>query len=236
MPSLNLTHAEFRRTQTEALIAIEPKFWTVYQKWGVPEFSQKLFKTADQAPNTNNLTVNNPTDQPQDQGFIAILRILIGQQLSVTVAEKIWQGLVNAKLTDPQKLIQTSDETLRKQGLSWQKIRYIRALIAENIDFQQLDQLDDHSIIARLTQVTGIGQWSAQMYLLFALARPDILAVDDLAIRVSMMDLFNLSERPKPKELNTLSQVWSPYRSVASLLLWEHYKTVKQVAQFKTLG
>jgi len=79
-----------------------------------------------------------------------------------------------------------------------------------------------------LTAVTGIGRWTAEMYLLFSLGRVDILAVDDLAIKVGAMDLLGLDDRPTPKQLRLLSEPWSPYRSAASLLLWSHYGWLKK--------
>ena len=148
---------------------------------------------------------------------------MVGQQLSVAAAASIWPRLVETNLTTPQAIHQATDETLRAQGLSKQKTRYVRSLIEHDIDFVALQSMPDEEVIKTLTAVTGIGRWTAEMYLLFSLKRADVLAVDDLAIKVAAMDLLSLAERPTPKQLKHLTQDWSPHRSAASLLLWSYY-------------
>ncbi|MGI9339834.1 MAG: DNA-3-methyladenine glycosylase family protein, partial [Psychrobacter sp.] len=142
-------------------------------------------------------------------------------------ASSIWQRLVDANLITPKTLIQADDDDLRAQGLSRQKIRYVRSLVDHDIDYQALTTMSDGEVIATLTAVTGIGRWTAEMYLLFSLGRADILAVDDLAIRVAAMVLLELPERPTPKQLKVATQSWSPYLSAASLLLWAYYGGLK---------
>ena len=155
------------------------------------------------------------------------MRAMVGQQLSVAAATSIWNKLEAASLTSPDAIIHVEDETLRQQGLSRQKIRYLRSLVEHDIDFEALQHLPDTEVIKNLTAVTGIGNWTAEMYLLFSLGRADVLAVDDLAIKVGAMDLLQLKARPTPKQLKTLTEDWSPYRSAASLLLWSHYGWLK---------
>lgn len=99
----------------------------------------------------------------------------------------------------------------------------MRSLIEHDIDFDALLTMGDAEVIATLTAVTGIGRWTAEMYLLFSLGRADVLAVDDLAIKAAAMQLLDLAERPTPKQLQRATESWSPYRSAASLLLWAHY-------------
>lgn len=186
-------------THISALIAIEPKFAPVYEQVGVPSLRHNA------------------------GGFEQLMRAVVGQQLSVAAAASIWQRLVDADLTTPLMIQKAENETLRAQGLSKQKTRYVRSLVAHDIDFAALETMPNEAVIKTLTAVTGIGRWTAEMYLLFSLKRDDVLAVDDLAIKVAAMTLLDLPERPTPKQLNILTQDWSPHRSAASLLLWSYY-------------
>lgn len=185
--------------QIDALLVIEPRFAPVYEQVGLPDLRHNA------------------------GGFDQLMRAIVGQQLSVASASSIWQRLVDAELTTPKKVSKAADETLRAQGLSKQKIRYSRSLAAHDIDFVALATLSDEEVIKILTSVTGIGRWTAEMYLLFSLKRADILAVDDLAIKAAAMDLLGLEKRPSAKQLKDLTDSWSPHRSAASLLLWSHY-------------
>lgn len=191
------------KTHIQALIELEPRFAPVYEQVGVPSLRRN------------------------EGGFAALLRAIVGQQLSVAAASSIWQRLVDANLITPKTLIQADDDDLRAQGLSRQKIRYVRSLVDHDIDYQALTTMSDGEVIDTLTAVTGIGRWTAEMYLLFSLGRADILAVDDLAIRVAAMVLLELPERPTPKQLKVATQSWSPYLSAASLLLWAYYGGLK---------
>jgi DNA-3-methyladenine glycosylase II len=191
------------KTHIQALIELEPRFAPVYEQVGVPSLRRN------------------------EGGFAALLRAIVGQQLSVAAASSIWQRLVDADLITPKTLIQADDDDLRAQGLSRQKIRSVRSLVDHDIDYQALTTMSDGEVIATLTAVTGIGRWTAEMYLLFSLGRADILAVDDLAIRVAAMALLELPERPTPKQLKVATQSWSPYLSAASLLLWAYYGGLK---------
>lgn len=187
-----------------ALTVIEPKFAAVYEQVGTPDLRHNA------------------------GGFEQLMRAMVGQQLSVAAAASIWQRLVDANLTTPQAIREASDEDLRAQGLSKQKTRYVRSLVEHDIDFDALKTLPNEDVIKTLTAVTGIGRWTAKMYLLFSLKRADVLAVDDLAIKVAAMDLLGLTERPTPKQLNRLTQDWSPHRSAASLLLWSYYGSLRK--------
>ncbi len=186
-------------THIQALIEIEPKFVPLYEQVGIPSLRRN------------------------QGGFEQLIRAMVGQQLSVAAANSIWQKLYIAELTTPQAIVRADDDTLKSQGLSRQKIRYIRSLVEHDIDFVALSDLSDEQVIDTLTAVVGIGRWTAEMYLLFSLGRADVLAVDDLAIRVGSMTILGLSERPTPKQLKVAAQGWSPHLSAASLLLWAHY-------------
>ncbi|WP_440454681.1 DNA-3-methyladenine glycosylase family protein [Psychrobacter sp. ASPA161_9] len=186
------------------LIAIEPRFALVYEQVGVPSLRHNA------------------------GGFKQLMRAMVGQQLSVAAAASIWQRLVDADLTNPQAITEATDKTLRTQGLSKQKIRYTRSLVDHDIDFVALETMTNEDVTKTLTAVTGIGRWTAEMYLLFSLKRADVLAVDDLAIKVAAMQLLDLTERPTPKQLKILIEVWSPHLSAASLLLWAHYGLLRK--------
>ena len=187
-----------------ALINIEPRFAPIYEQVGVPDLRHNA------------------------GGFTQIMRAMVGQQLSVAAAASIWQRLVDRGLTTPAAIHAATDEDLRTQGLSKQKIRYTRSLVEHDIDFAALETLTDEEVIKTLIAVIGIGRWTAEMYLLFSLKRADVLAVDDLAIKVAAMDLLGLAERPTPKQLKNLTQDWSPHRSATSLLLWQYYGFLRQ--------
>ena len=187
-----------------ALINIDPRFAPIYEQVGVPDLRHNA------------------------GGFTQIMRAMVGQQLSVAAAASIWQRLVDRGLTTPTAIHAATDEDLRMQGLSKQKIRYTRSLVEHDIDFSVLETLTDEEVIKTLIAVIGIGRWTAEMYLLFSLKRADVLAVDDLAIKVAAMDLLGLAERPTPKQLKNLTQDWSPHRSAASLLLWQYYGFLRQ--------
>lgn len=202
--TINTIHTDVQLAEhINQLIDIEPRFADIYTQVGVPDLRRK------------------------PQGFESLLRAMVGQQLSVAAAASIWQRLEKAELINPKNIKTADDELLRTQGLSKQKIRYIRSLVEHDIDFDKLASLPDDEVIDTLTAVTGIGRWTAEMYLLFSLGRADILAVDDLAIKVGAMALLELDSRPTPKQLYELSQPWSPHRSAASLLLWAYYGWLK---------
>lgn len=187
----------------EQLIKIEPRFAPVYSQVGVPDLRR-----------------NNG-------GFEQLMRAMVGQQLSVAAARSIWNKLEVAGLTTPEAIIVANDELLKANGLSRQKSRYVRSLADHNIDFAALAEMSDEAVITTLTAVTGIGRWTAEMYLLFSLGRADVLAVDDLAIKEGAKQLLELDERPTPKQFRELTQSWSPHRSAASLLLWAYYGWLK---------
>lgn len=186
------------------LIKLDPRFAPIYSQIGVPSLRRN------------------------EAGFEQLMRAMVGQQLSVAAASSIWQKLSDANLTSPETILEADDDDLKAQGLSRQKIRYVRSLAEHNIDYQALVMMCDSDVIDTLTAALGIGRWTAEMYLLFSLGRADVLAVDDLAIRVAAMALLKLSERPTPKQLEIAAQDWSPYRSAASLLLWAHYGWLRQ--------
>ena len=157
-------------------------------------------------------------------GFAALLRAIVSQQLSVAAADAVCQRLEKAGLTCPGKILAGDDATLRAAGLSRQKITYLRALAAAGIDWEELRALPDEAVIARLTAVRGIGRWTAEIYLMFSLGRPDAFPAADLALQEAARMLFDLDERPREKALRALAAPWAPWRAVAARALWQWYR------------
>jgi DNA-3-methyladenine glycosylase II len=159
----------------------------------------------------------------------ALVGAIVSQQLSTKAAATIFGRLV---ALFPEKQISTAaaiaaldDAALRGVGLSGQKVGYLRDLCARIADgrlrLQDLDGLPDELVIERLTAVKGFGRWTAEMFLMFRLHRPDVLPVGDLGIVNAVRKLYGLRKQPDPKRLQKIGEAWRPYRSVASWYLWQ---------------
>lgn len=168
-----------------------------------------------------------PPPRRRDGGFAAILQAICAQQLSVAAADSVWGKLCAAGAQDPRNLPALDDETLRACGLSRPKIRYARALAEADLDYPALADMPEDDAIATLTAVTGIGVWTAEIYLMFSVGRADVLAAGDLALQEASRMLFRLSERPSEKRMRRLAEPWSPWRGVAARLLWVYYRAAK---------
>jgi DNA-3-methyladenine glycosylase II len=164
----------------------------------------------------------------EEDGFAALLRAIVGQQVSVASARAIWARLEAAGLTEAAAMALASDEDLRAVGLSRQKARYGRALAGAGIDFDGLRQRPDAEVVATLVAVPGIGVWTAEIYAMFALGRADVFAPGDLALQEAARVLFGLEKRPTEKGLRLMAEAWSPWRSVAARLLWAYYRVAKE--------
>jgi len=160
-------------------------------------------------------------------GFAQLLSAIVSQQVSVASANAIWGRMQVAKLTGPRKIGAASDDDLRAVGLSRQKIRYARALAEARIDYAALHRMPDGEVIKTLTQVSGIGAWTAEVYAMFSLGRADVFAPGDLALQESARLLFDLPDRPKDRAFRQMAEDWSPWRSVAARLLWAYYRVAK---------
>lgn len=160
--------------------------------------------------------------------FAGLCRIVTGQQLSASSAAAIWGRFSSAAVPfEPDTILTLSDAAMRAPGLSTGKIRAIRALAAAvaagEIDFSQLNAQPDAVIIAQLTRLHGIGPWTAEIYLLFALRRADAFPSGDLALQLAAQRLLRLDERPSAAQLDGISQRWRPFRGAAARLLWAEY-------------
>jgi DNA-3-methyladenine glycosylase II len=164
-------------------------------------------------------------DQHTDP-FWALVRAIIGQQLSTTAAATIagrFEALWGSFPT-PAQVTAMPDERLRAVGLSGQKTGYLRDLCkrieAGDLPIDALDRMDDEAVVAKLTEVKGIGRWTAEMFLIFRLHRPDVLPVGDLGIVKAVQRAYKLRKTPTPDRLMRIGEAWRPYRSVACWYLW----------------
>ena len=172
--------------------------------------------------------VGHPELRVVPSGFGGLMRSICGQQISVHAARSIWLRLEEAVPSmDPADFLKLTDEQLRAVGLSASKMKYGRSLATDivegRIDFAALETLDDAAAIAMLTQAKGIGPWTAEIYLMFAHARPDIMPGLDLGLWIAAQHLKKLRKRPDAKRLLKIAEQWRPWRSAAALLLW-HYR------------
>ena len=163
------------------------------------------------------------------QGFATLFDIIVGQQVSTAAATAI-KARLRAKLGEitADGILAASDETLTGCGLSRQKLAYVRDLAAHvaagRLDLKTLARLAEEDAIAMLTEVKGIGRWTAEIYLLFALGRPDVFPADDLALAVGMQRLRRFAERPSARRLREMAESWQPWRGAAAHFLWHYYR------------
>jgi DNA-3-methyladenine glycosylase II len=164
----------------------------------------------------------------REPSFDTLARSIIFQQLSGRVASVIFDRVAAAACAGgallPEAILALSHEQLRACGLSNQKARYVRDLAertaAGDIQFEILHELDDHAVTEHLTQVKGVGVWTSQMFLIFALRRPNVLAVGDLGIRTAMKRAYRMRDLPKPARMEKIAARWSPWCSIACWYLW----------------
>ncbi len=166
------------------------------------------------------------TRQP---GFACLLNAIVGQQISNQAAAAIWRRLTtHTAALVPAGFLNISEDDLRAAGLSRPKIAHARAVAdafeAGVLATEALAAMDDAAAITTMTGVRGIGPWSAEIYLLFALQRPDVMPAGDVALQAALADLKALPARPSPKVLRELAEPWAPHRSLAARLLWHWWR------------
>lgn len=166
-------------------------------------------------------------ERPEDP-YGALLRAIVGQQLSTKAARTIYLRVVDlfgGTTPTPEQLLEASEEDLRGCGLSGRKTEYVRDLAAHvvsgELELGRLDQLGDEEVVEEIVAVRGLGQWTAEMFLLFHLQRPDVLSGGDLGIRKAIQIEYELEEMPTPTRVVEIGEPWRPHRSLASLYLWE---------------
>jgi DNA-3-methyladenine glycosylase II len=158
--------------------------------------------------------------------FGALARAIVGQQLSTKAARSIWEKLVAALGEEPapRMIAAASDGDLRAAGLSNAKVAYLRDLSERvesgALDLERLADLSDEDVVADLIAVKGIGRWTAEMFLIFHLGRPDVMSAGDLGIRRAIQIAYELEELPGPTDLERIAEPWRPHRTLACLYLW----------------
>jgi DNA-3-methyladenine glycosylase II len=199
------TPEEFHRG-VDHLVAVEPAFAAVLERLGRPE------------------------PRVSERGTAALLRTIVGQQVSVAAARSMWNKLTAAYGDPPDldRLAEASDEEFRALGQSRQKAGYLRSLAglvrSGELDLEALPP-DDEDAIAHLTRVKGIGRWSAEIYLLFAEGRGDVFPAGDLAVQIELGRLLGTPERPSEKWLRERAAPWAPFRGVSAIFAWHSYNT-----------
>ena len=174
---------------------------------------------------------------PGKDYFAALCRAIVAQQISGAAARTVignFRGLFPRRRETPAAVLKLDDATLRSVGLSRQKLTYIRSL-AEAFDsgavpVRRFPRMSDEEIIASLVPIKGIGRWTAEMFLIFVLNRPDVFPVDDLGVQEGARRLLGLKERPKPKELMPYGERWRPWRTVATWYLWRRGTPIPKAA------
>ena len=166
-------------------------------------------------------------ERPAD-AYGALLRAIVGQQLSTKAARTIYGRILelfDGRTPAPEQLLEAEEADLRSAGLSGRKVEYIRDLASHVIDgeleLDRLEQLSDEEAIEEIVAVRGLGLWTAEMFLIFHLERPDVLSGGDLGIRKAIQVEYGLEEMPTPTRVLEIGEPWRPHRSLASLYLWE---------------
>jgi DNA-3-methyladenine glycosylase II len=166
-------------------------------------------------------------ERPAD-AYGALLRAIVGQQLSTKAARTIYGRVVelfDGRTPTPEQLLEADEGDLRAAGLSGRKVEYVRDLashvIEGELELDRLPELSDEEAIEEIVAVRGLGLWTAEMFLLFHLERPDVLSGGDLGIRKAIQIEYGLEEMPPPAQVTEIGEPWRPHRSLASLYLWE---------------
>jgi DNA-3-methyladenine glycosylase II len=162
---------------------------------------------------------------PRKDYFASLCSTIISQQISVTAAAAIFSRFEELTKLNPKKVNELDEDQIKAIGLSRQKASYLKDLAQHFVDnpnvYDHLEKLDDNQVIEDLTKIKGVGVWSAQMFLIFTLARPDVFAPDDVGLQRAIIKLYSYDELPSKENLQKLADKWKPYRTIASLHLWK---------------
>jgi DNA-3-methyladenine glycosylase II len=202
----------------KALAAADPTMAALIERVGPIDIATRLSRRKEERP---------------VDAYGALLRAIVGQQLSTKAARTIYLRVVDlfgGTTPSPEQLLEASEEDLRACGLSGRKTEYVRDLathvLSGELELDRLEQLGDEEVIEEIVAVRGLGQWTAEMFLLFHLERPDVLSGGDLGIRKAIQIEYGLEEMPPPKRVIEIGEPWRPHRSLASLYLWESLAAV----------
>jgi DNA-3-methyladenine glycosylase II len=175
-----------------------------------------------------------PSARGMDPGFATLIHIIVDQQVSTAAGAAIWAKLKKAaggKVT-PRSVLSLGEKGLRVNGMSGPKTRYAlglaEATAAKKLNFRALERADDDEVRARLTEFKGIGKWTADIYLMFGMGRPDVWPVGDLAIQHAIRILHELDDKPEADVCETLGAPWRPYRTSAAIFLWHYFKHMRR--------
>jgi DNA-3-methyladenine glycosylase II len=174
------------------------------------------------------------TPTKKDDYFTDLCEAIINQQLSEKAGSTIYKRFValfpRGKVF-PEALIALSDETIRGVGTSWNKVRFLKSLarnvIAGEIHFSSFETLSDEEVVVELTKLHGIGPWTAEMFLMFSLGRPDVFSLGDVGLKRAIQRIYKLKKEPTATQLKRISQKWSPYRTYACRILWRSLELLK---------
>lgn len=171
--------------------------------------------------------IGAPPLRREPDGFAALLRAIVSQQVSTAAAAGIWRRMREAGFEEEAAVAAAGEDALRAAGLSRAKARYAKALAEARVDYAALRDLPEAAAVERLTGVPGIGRWTAEIYLMFAVGRADVFAPGDLALREAARLLHGLPERPTIPELERMAEAWRPWRAVAARILFAYYRAAK---------
>jgi DNA-3-methyladenine glycosylase II len=202
----------------KALAASDPTMAALIERVGKIDIATRMKRRSEERPN---------------DAYGALLRAIVGQQLSTKAARTIYLRVVDlfgGSTPSPEQLLEAREEDLRAAGLSGRKTEYIRDLashvLSGELELDRLEELDDEAVIEEIVAVRGLGQWTAEMFLLFHLERPDVLSGGDLGIRKAIQIEYGLEKMPPPTQVLEIGEPWRPHRSLASLYLWESLAAV----------
>jgi DNA-3-methyladenine glycosylase II len=202
----------------KALAAADPTMAALIERLGKLDIATRLRRRKEERP---------------ADAYGALLRAIVGQQLSTKAARTIYLrvlDLFGGTTPSPEQLLEASEEDLRGCGLSGRKTEYVRDLarhvLGGELELDRLPDLEDEQVIEEIVAVRGLGRWTAEMFLLFHLQRPDVLSGGDLGIRKAIQIEYGLEEMPPPKQVLEIGEPWRPHRSLASLYLWESLAAV----------
>jgi len=204
----------------KALAASDPTMAALIERVGKIDLATRLARRKEERP-------------PDAYG--ALLRAIVGQQLSTKAARTIYLRVVDlfgGATPTPEQLLEAPEGDLRACGLSGRKTEYVRDLathvLSGELELERLEELGDEEVIEEIVAVRGLGRWTAEMFLLFHLQRPDVLSGGDLGIRKAIQVEYGLEEMPTPTRAIEIGERWRPHRSLASLYLWESLAAVPE--------
>lgn len=160
--------------------------------------------------------------------FVDLVESIVSQQLSIKAADTIWKRFVALfpnETVEASLVVNIPDQKIRDVGISWSKVSYIKDLAKKTLEsgivFEQFDTMTEEEIITELIKVKGIGRWTAEMFLMFSMGKPDVFSYGDLGLRRAMQKLYKLKKEPSEKTAARIANKWKPYRTIACRFLWK---------------